>query len=415
MTCDVLIIGAGIAGLAAAISAAAKSSSVILLERNPHPGKKLLLTGAGQCNITHQGTPEELSNCYGQKKRFVLPALFAYPPSSLLDLLAKEKVPTFVRDEGKIFPRSLKSRDVRDALVRAAQKRGITILSGTTAEQIQSVSQSLWQITTSHAQTLTTHHLILATGGVSFPQTGSTGDGFRWSKELGHRIIPPTPALTAIATSSNQYLPCAGISLFSPSVEQWREGKKIAQFSGNILWTHRGLSGPAILNQSRYLQGGDLLKINLTQFSTQESVEQKIQSLANQSPKRSIASVITELGIPERFVKLLFQNENLPNTLAGELLRSDRKKIAELLFHWPFLISRKEGWSHAMTTAGGIDLRQVDRKTMRSRLYPNLSFAGEILDVDGNCGGYNLQWGWSSGSLAGDYVTMEIIESSIRG
>ena len=244
--------------------------------------------------------------------------------------------------------------------------------------------------------------LILAVGGKAFPQSGSTGDGFLWARDFGHTLVEPTPALTAVEADPFPYASCAGISLFSPVIEHRRGTEKIGTYSGEVLWTHRGLSGPAILDASRNILPGDRLLLSLTEEGTAEKTEEKLLALCKKSPGRRLSALVAALGVPQRLAACMFQTHALGDPAASDLTRAERKRLVELLVRFPFTVRRLAGWEKAMTTAGGVDLREVNRKTMQSRLIPGLFFAGELWDVDGDCGGYNRQWAWSSGALAAE-------------
>lgn len=398
--CDTLIIGGSMAGLSAAVHTP-RGRKVILLEKNAVCGRKLLVTGGGQCNCSHRGTAEELARHYGGKERFVLPALYAFGPDSLVRSLSAAGVAVETRSDGKIFPRSKQSRHVRDALVALARKRGVRMITSAPVLSCR-VSEDGDFLVFASGIAYRSKRLILAVGGKAFPQSGSTGDGFIWARDFGHTIVEPTPALTTVETDPFPYTACAGISLLSPIIEHKRGSEKVGTFSGEVLWTHRGLSGPAILDASRNILPGDRLFLSLTEEGTAEKTEQRLLALCKKSPGRRVSALVAALGVPQRLTACMFQTHALRDPAASGLTRAERRRLVELLVRFPFTVTRLAGWHKAMTTAGGVALGEVNRKTMQSRLIPGLFFAGELLDVDGDCGGYNLQWAWSSGALAAE-------------
>ena len=434
---DTLILGGGMAGLAAAVSANRSGKHVALLEKNNALGRKLLMAGSGQCNVTHAGEIETFFAHYGGSERFVAPALRQFPPSTLIDFLNQHGVATIEREDGKIFPASMNGHDVLNALISAARNNGCEIFLNTPVDSVLA-SQKILSVL-SGERVFCADTVILAAGGRSVPATGSTGDGYRIAEQLGHTVVEPREALVPLESNPWPYRDCAGISLVSKKFEIFtadtkpktlppqvacvnlgafwphngktqvksvhRAGKKIYTGKGAILWTHRGLSGPAILDASRYVRPGDRLLVALTVFEERERLEQELLSAAANRPKKSVAAIFAQMGVPERLVRAIFREQRFDPELAiGALTRPQRRRLVELFSSWPFDVTRTGGWSTAMTTAGGVALAQVNRLTMESRIVPGLFFAGETLDVDGDCGGYNLQWAWSSGSLAGAFV-----------
>lgn len=396
------------AGLAAAVAACDGPGRVALLEKNGSLGRKLLMAGSGQCNVTHAGEIETFFARYGGKERFVAPALRRFPPSTLIDFLNRRGVQTIERDDGKIFPASMNGHDVLNALVSAAQSKGCEIFLNVPAAAVRVLREGFSVLC--GQRVFSGSRVILAAGGRSVPATGSTGDGYKIAEQLGHTVVPPREALVPLESEPWRFNDCAGISLTSKKIEIYRAGKKIHTGSGVILWTHRGLSGPAILDASRMVRPGDRLTAALTIFERHERLEQELIGAAAIRPKKSVVSILAFFGVPERLVRAIFREQRFdPQMIASRMSREERRRLVELFSSWPFDVARTGGWQTAMTTAGGVALAQVNRLTMESRIVPGLFFAGETLDVDGDCGGYNLQWAWSSGSLAGALAFKEPI------
>lgn len=396
---DLLIVGGGPAGLACAASASRFSLRAAVLEKNPRCGRKLLLTGSGQCNITRGDPVETFFSHYGGKERFVQPALRAFPPSRLISTLTDGGVPLEERSDGKIFPASRRAADILDFFLRAAQKTAIFSDSPVLAVERK---DGLFRVETGRG-IFSSRALILAAGGSSFPQTGASGDGFRLAESLGHAIVPPRPALAAVTAEAWRFAACAGISIPGAVVTLFREGKKIGRFSGDLLWTHQGLSGPVILDASRNIRPGDRIAVSLLPYADSSAFDPVFREELARSPNRFVGTLLAEFGVPERLVREIFVSASLEyNRTASALTRAERKKIAELFCAFPVAVRAPDGFDKAMATAGGVALNEVNRLTMASRLVEGLFFAGETLDVDGDTGGYNLQFAWSSGSLAGE-------------
>jgi predicted Rossmann fold flavoprotein len=379
---EFLIIGGGVAGLCAG---AFSGDNFCILERNNESGKKLLLAGSGQCNVTHAGKISDFLTQYGNdtKSHFVKPSLFSFDNNDVIKFFAEHETPLFQREDGKIFPQSMKSQDVRDALLKSVKDKIIT-----NAEVINVTKNKKGFLIETNSSSFETSKLLLALGGRSYPSTGSKGDGFKFAQMLGHTIITPRPALVSVIVKDFKYADSAGASFAQTRIEIFRNEKKIHCETGDVLITHRGLSGPGILNLSRYIEPLDEIRIPI--------IDPKIETEIF-SGKKTLKNVLSNSGIPTRFViQLLSQLEVSPDLPAAETPRKVRKQLLSV----PFVVEKTSGWNEAMTTAGGIAIDEVNRHTLESRIVPRLFFAGEILDVDGNCGGYNIHFALASGKLA---------------
>ena len=389
-----LILGSGPAGLACGIAAAARGEQVVVLEKNDRPGIKLRLSGSGQCNLTHGGPIDQFLNRYGdtKKSRFVKPALFAFSNADVIRFFEQHGVPLFERKDGKVFPRSLQSNDVLRALTETLQANGGNLRTGVAIHAIQRTGGGFF-IETNQGN-FSSDRLAIATGGISYPKTGSTGDGYRFAQQLGHRIIPPRPALTPIIVEHYPFAEAAGISFEDVPIDVYRNGKKIRQGRGDVLLTHRGLSGPGILDLSRFLEPKDTLRLPICRNVTE------LKTLL--SGKRLLKNALSSLGIPDRLLLLLLAELCIfPESAVAEMERNTRQRLEDALSGFAFVIEQLGNFDEAMATCGGVALQEVNRQTMESRLVPGLFFCGEILDVDGDTGGYNIQFALSSGFLAG--------------
>jgi predicted Rossmann fold flavoprotein len=401
---DTLVIGAGPAGLVVAAIAVANNSteSVCVLERNAEPGRKLLLSGSGQCNVTHAGSISDFLNHYGgtKKGRFVKPSLFAFDNAAVVRFFEYRGVPLWERDDGKVFPKSLCADDLRQVLIAELKQGGAQLQTETVATNVRKTTDG-FEVQTNRG-TFLAKRLVLATGGKSYPATGSQGDGFRFAAELGHRIIPPKPALTPLMIRNYSFGNSAGFAFFSPKIDILRSGKRVGTGQGDVLLTHRGLSGPGILNLSRDIEPNDELRIVLKETEAFTSAD----SAPDFSGKKTLKNALAPLGIPDRFLLQILEMLDIsPDQPASETNRETRRKIESALTGLPFIVESLGDWNEAMVTSGGVALEEVNRQTMESRLVPGLFFCGEILDIDGDTGGYNIQFALSSGFLTAQQRT----------
>ncbi|MDR0327704.1 MAG: NAD(P)/FAD-dependent oxidoreductase [Planctomycetaceae bacterium] len=389
-----IIIGAGPAGLACGIAAARCGERVEILEKNNRPGVKLRLSGSGQCNLTHGGPLADFLNHYGGAKqsRLVKPALFAFSPSETIRFFEQRGIPLFEREDGKIFPQSLQSGDVLRALIDELESNGGHLHTNVEVSAIQRPDDGFCVET--NRGVFSSKRLAIATGGMSFPQTGSTGEGYRWAEQWGHRIVPPRPGLTPVIVERFPFADASGISFENVPIAVYRNGKKHRQGCGDVLLTHRGLSGPGILDLSRFIEPQDVICMPICRNAGD------LESLL--CGKKLLKNALAPLDIPDRLLQLLLAERGIsPETSAAEVCRETRLLLKQSLAGFPFVVDRLGGFDEAMSTCGGVALDDVNRLTMESRLVPGLFFCGEILDIDGDTGGYNIQFALSSGFLAG--------------
>ena len=411
---DVVVVGAGPAGLFAAMAAANLGAKTLVFERQRRAGGKLPYSGGGRGNLTHTGEVEELLRHYrGGKKegaaaRFLRPALFAFSNLDLVRFFEKRGLPLVADSQGRFFPRTGSAQDALELLLTEVEKAGSKILLGEKVEKIR-VGPSGFVLLSRGSKVLARARVVvLAPGGLARPDLGGSADGYALAESFGHRIVPPRPALAPVIVEAQNFSPfsaCAGLALRETTVTLFR-ARKVRIKVGDILFTHHGLSGPAILDLSRDVEPGDLLRVALApEFGTSSEAERYLKVKSASWSRKSLVNFLCELGLPRRLSQALLTSLGIPPVKkAAELTRSERKALAESLARdrgHPFPVAAVEGWEEAMVTRGGVDLDEVDPKTMGSRLVPGLFFAGEILDIDGESGGYNLQAAFSTGYLAG--------------
>ena len=402
---DVIIIGGGAAGLFA--SANLPTRNALLIEHTSEVGKKMLITGGGMCNITNTLSVEAFLSHFGGKEQrnFLLPALQNLPPSALFSWFEQRGCPLVVREDGKVFPKSLDAHQIRDLLVRESRA---AIMLDTKVEEICKPDETSFLVRTSRG-VFETRNLLLATGGMSYPRTGSDGSGYQLAKMLGHGIVPPKSGLAAIAVEDYPYRHLAGNSLRSVQVEFFRKGesKRYAQAVGDVLFTHDGLSGPVILTASRSILKGDRITASLLSCTNKTALEKEMHELLLAQPKKQVSTLLKEAGLFSALAQTLISSLSLKvETKAGDLSKQNRIQLVRLITDHPFTVSSVKGFQSAMVTAGGVNLAEVDRKRMESTLQKGLFFCGEMLDYDGESGGFNLQAACSTALLAVHHLSL---------
>ena len=403
MKTDVCVIGAGPAGLMSAIFAAQAGTQVVVIEKNATAGQKLLLTGGGRCNITHTGTVDDFVRAYGKQGRFLRHCLHEFSPDATRDFFGQIRIATKVDEAGCVFPVSESAGNVQYALLSQCKKVGVQFVFGRGVEGIKKHGAEF--VISAGKEVLTAHKVIIATGGASYPATGSTGDGYKLAKSLGHTIIEPKPALVPLITSEKWCAELAGISRDNVTISTMIDKKKVS-VSGAMIFTYDGISGPAVLDLSRLL--ADFFPaekpigifIDVIPAMNEAELEKYLMGQLSQYSKKIIANVLFEL-VPKKLGGLICDQAGITDTTASQLKKEQRRKVIQLLKKLPVSIEATAPIEDATITRGGVSTAEIDPKTMQSKICPGLFFAGEIIDVDGPCGGYNLQIAWSTGALAG--------------
>ncbi|NLB33296.1 MAG: NAD(P)/FAD-dependent oxidoreductase [Tissierellia bacterium] len=400
MIYDVIIIGAGPAGLF--VAANIKNKKVLIIEKNKPPGKKLKLSGAGQCNYTNNCEINELLQKYGDKGRFIKTALYNFTNQNTINFFKENGLDSIIREDNKVFPYSFKAADVLNVLIDCTKHA--EILLNTSVDKVSyDENKKLFYIKTDTA-TYACHNLIISTGGKSYPNTGSTGDGYRFAESLGHSIVEPKPALTPVYVENYQFNELSGISFESIKISLFKNNKKTKEFTGDLLFTHVNISGPVIINNSRYMEAGDILKINFTSFINEDEFRIYFENLISSS-KTNIKTALKELNLPKRLIEKVLQLCSVDENLScSQLNKNSRKNLMELLSAYPMEIRNLGDYNIAMVTKGGVSTREINQKTMESKKIPRLYFAGEVVDYDGDTGGFNIQGAFSTAKLVADQV-----------
>lgn len=399
---DLTIIGAGPAGIFTAINAVQNNKNILILEKNSTAGKKLLITGSGKCNITHSGDIRDFFNHYGKNNKFLMSALYSFDNSRLLSYFNQHKLKFITNEQGKIFPESDKAADILEALLAECKVKKIKFNFNSAVEQVNYDKKKRVFIIETAENIYKSNYLVLATGGKSYPKTGSTGDGYEFARQLGHKIITPQPALTSLINKNKHLINLAGISLKNVEISLWRNNNFLQKWQNDILFTHQGLSGPAIINYSRYFKIGDQLKLNLVDFKNKTDFENDLLKKSQQYGSLNLKNLLKKYQLATRIITEILPMAQLNiNKNSAHLSKMEAHKIAQLFCEFKIDISHLAGFNKAMVTAGGIDLTEIDPGTMESKLYNKLFAVGEILNIDGDTGGYNLQAAFSTAYLAG--------------
>ena len=404
----IIVIGAGAAGLMAAIHAAAGGASVLLVEKMPSPGRKILITGKGRCNFTNSCEIAEFPRWFVNNGAFLNSALRAFDNQDVIDFFASRGVPSRVERGGRLFPETDKARDIVDALVKAARQVGVKVLTDQTVRSICTDNGKATGVVTATG-VLKADAVILATGGLSYPGTGSTGDGYRMAKELGHSVTLLRPALVPLETKESWVKDLQGLSLKNVEGTVKVAGKKMDSEFGEMLFTHFGLSGPIILSLSQAVSKALLstpapeitVEINLKPALTADVLDKRLQRDFAEFTRKQFKNSLGEL-LPVKLIPIIVGLSGIsPEKPVHQITREERVRLAELLQGLRFTISKTRPIAEAVVTAGGVDVKEINPKTMHSRLVNGLFFAGEIIDVDGYTGGFNLQAAFSTGMVAG--------------
>ena len=399
---DIIIIGAGPAGLFTAASLG-NNLRILVLEKNNSAGKKLLLSGLGKCNITHFGELEDFLTRYGYNSNFIKHALYSFSNQDLIDYLKNDNVDLFVDTNKKVFPKSEKATDVLNVLLKTCRDKNVDIVYNSEVKEIKKIENNFYVQTEN--KKYESHYLIIATGGKSYPTSGSTGDGYVFAESFGHTVIEPRPALVPVKIKDYRYSTLAGVTLKERTIYLYRQNKKIKTFTGDILFTHFGLSGPGILDFSRYIKTGDLIKINVVD-SKPDILKNEFVDQAGKDGSVSVKKFFKNYNIPENLIeKILLETNIQPNNKLSRVKKEPRNKIMELFCNLPFEVEQLGDFNTAMVTAGGVNLKEISSKNMESRIIKNLYFAGEVLDIDGDTGGFNLQVAFSTGYIVAKDIT----------
>ncbi len=427
----VIVIGGGPAGMFAAYFAAKNGHEVTLLEQNEKLGKKLYITGKGRCNITNAGDMEDLFRNVCSNPKFLYSAFYSYTNDQVVDFFESYGLRTKVERGNRVFPVSDHSSDVIATLSKALKDVGVEVRlhtrvaklltekfldeNGQTVladKKMGTLKQVVNGIVLENGKTMFADAVILATGGISYPSTGATGDGYRFAEKLNHKIVEPTPSLVPFEMKEGWVTEMQGLALKNVAITIDCEGKKLYEDFGEMLFTHFGVSGPMILSASASIKPSyfkdftrDLtLKIDLKPALDKEQLDKRILKDFEEAKNKQYKNSIQKL-LPSKMIPIIIELSGIdPDKKVNEITKEERMRLVNLLKGLPMTIIGLRGWNEAIITKGGVAVKHVNPSTMESKLVDGLYFAGELLDLDAMTGGYNLQIAWSTGYLAGNSI-----------
>lgn len=409
----VIVIGGGAAGMFAAIQAAKKGHQVVLLEKNEKLGKKIYITGKGRCNITNACDTEELFQNVMRNSKFLYSAFYTCSNYQVMDFFESNGLSLKTERGERVFPQSDHSSDVIAVLQRVLKQEGVEIHLHTEVKKISIKEGQVTGVFLADGSFLHGEQVIVATGGCSYVTTGSTGDGYRFAKEAGHKVTKLTPALVPFETEEAWIKELQGLSLKNVSVKIEKNGKVLYDAFGEMLFTHYGVSGPLLLSASSVVNDYEdkmplHLTIDLKPALEEEQLDKRILRDFEENQNRQFKNAVQKL-FPAKLIPVMIRLSGIsPEKKVNEITREERQGFVKLIKAFPLTLSRFRDFNEAIITRGGVSVKEVNPSTMESKLVKGLYFAGEVLDLDALTGGFNLQIAWSTGYLAGDSILDDI-------
>ena len=402
----VFVIGGGPAGMMAAANAARSGHHVTLFERNEKLGKKLYITGKGRCNVTNVAERDEFFEHVLRNPRFLYSAFSHFDNKALMDRIEHAGVPLKTERGGRVFPVSDKSYDILRACEKIVREFGVTVRLNTRVDEILTKDGAVSGIRIEN-ETLLCDAVVIATGGISYPQTGSTGDGYAFARATGHTVEEPVASLVPLVTEELWPRELAGLTLKNITLIAEKKRKEMFSELGELLFTHFGISGPLVLSLSGVIAGqpaGTRLRIDLKPALSREQLDARLLRDLQEGARQQVKTALHAL-LPQRLLEIVLELAEIDGALpVGQLNKAMRLKLVEMLKGLPLTVSGARGLNEAVVTRGGVSVKDVNASTMESKRVRGLYFAGEVLDIDATTGGYNLQIAWSTGALAGDSI-----------
>lgn len=403
---EVIVIGGGPAGMFAALFAARNGHKVTLIEKNEKLGKKLYITGKGRCNITNAGDMEDLFDHVVSNPKFLYSAFYSFDNQMVISFFEEHGLSTKVERGNRVFPVSDHSSDVIAALQRALLSQKVEILLYTKVERLLVEEECIKGVVLSNKKELYADAVIVATGGLSYPTTGSTGDGYRFAEESGHRIKNTTPSLVPFEVKENWCRDLQGLSLKNIRIAIKKEKKTVYDDFGEMLFTHFGVSGPVILSASAAIRPEEIEKglslfIDLKPALDEDTLDKRVLKDFEEAKNKQFKNAVSHL-FPTKLIPVMIELSGIdPDKKVNEISKEERKAFVHLIKNLELTITGTRGFKEAIITKGGVSVKDVNPSTMESKLIRGLHFCGEVLDLDAYTGGYNLQIAWSTGYLAG--------------
>ena len=407
----VIVVGGGAAGMFAAIAAAKNGHQVTLYEKNEKLGKKIFITGKGRCNITNAADMEELFDAVVTNSKFLYSSFYGYTNQNVIDFFEDAGVPVKIERGNRVFPISDHSSDVIRALEREMKKVGVKVCLNTEVKSVEAEKGKFNKVVLKDTTTQTADACIVATGGLSYRSTGSTGDGFRFAENVGHKVTQCFPSLVPMETKEPWICELQGLSLRNVEAKILDGKKELYKDFGEMLFTHFGVSGPLIISASSYVgkkfmdkngQKKELtLEIDLKPALTEEQLDQRVLRDFEENHNRQFKNAITKL-FPTKLIPVMLELGGIdPEKKVNSIEKEERKQFVHLIKHFRMTLTGLRDYPEAIITKGGVNVKEIDPGTMESKLVKGLYFAGEVLDLDALTGGFNLQIAWSTGYLAG--------------
>lgn len=403
----VCIIGGGAAGMMAAIKAAIEGNSVTIYEKNEKLGKKLFITGKGRCNLTNSSDIEVIFSNVNRNPKFLYSALYGFDNNSVMDFFSSEGLKLKVERGNRVFPESDHSSDVIKTLEKKLKETGVKVFLNTEVKRLLCHDGKASGIELNDGSKLFYDKIIVATGGLSYPSTGSTGDGYRWAEESGHKLAKPEPSLIPLVSKDEWVGKLQGLSLKNVSFSLLCDGKVSYTDQGEMLFTHFGVSGPLVLSASAFYgklkeKGKNVYgSIDLKPGLSEEQLDRRLLKDFEENNNRIYANALNEL-LPQKLIPVIVELSGIaPDKRVNLITREERMTLLKLLKNLSMEISGTRPIDEAIITRGGISVKDINPSTMESKIVKNLYFAGEVIDIDAMTGGYNLQLAWSTGYLAG--------------
>ena len=410
----VIVVGGGAAGMFAAIAAAKNGHQVTLYEKNEKLGKKIFITGKGRCNITNAADMEELFDAVVTNSKFLYSSFYGYTNQNVIDFFEDAGVPVKIERGKRVFPISDHSSDVIRALEREMKKVGVKVCLNTEVKSVEAEKGKFNKVVLKDTTTQTADACIVATGGLSYRSTGSTGDGFRFAENVGHKVTQCFPSLVPMETKEPWICELQGLSLRNVEAKILDGKKELYKDFGEMLFTHFGVSGPLIISASSYVgkkfmdkngQKKELtLEIDLKPALTEEQLDQRVLRDFEENHNRQFKNAITKL-FPTKLIPVMLElGGNDPEKKVNSIEKEERKQFVHLIKHFRMTLTGLRDYPEAIITKGGVNVKEIDPGTMESKLVKGLYFAGEVLDLDALTGGFNLQIAWSTGYAAGNAI-----------
>jgi len=403
----IAVVGGGASGMMAAQRAAERGGKVILLEKTAKLGNKLRISGKGRCNITNDGEIEDFMANFGHHGKFLYNAFSSFFNCNLIEFFENRGVRMVTERGGRVFPASGDADEIADCLAAELEKREVAVKYNSPVRQVAVKENRVCGVVEGSGETLTADRVIVATGGMSYPQTGSTGDGFRWAAELGHQCSAPVPALVPLEIAEGYACEMAGLSLKNIRVTAYARGRKFREIFGEMIFTHYGVSGPVILTISREIserltRGPVQLAINFKPALEPAVLDARLLRELDQNGDMQIKNILKHL-LPYSAIPVFLKRLRFTGAERGCLItRRQRENLRELLSDFRLTVTRTRPIAEAIVTGGGVDVKEIDPRTMESKIIRGLYFCGEVIDVDANTGGYNLQAAFTTGWVAGE-------------